>query len=141
VGPGPLTESGWNAWLTLSISPAVPAAPQAWRQAGASSTSNPISGAHFGCGAGAPPEVPPGGITFGSPGFGAGFSIAGSTSFGWMTPFDRFSFSLKLWPGAVAVGAAGAGAGLGASANADPATRVIPAVNRQSREPMIVMLG
>jgi hypothetical protein len=33
VGPGPLTESGWNAWLTLSISPAVPAAPQAWRQA------------------------------------------------------------------------------------------------------------
>jgi hypothetical protein len=40
------------------------------------------SGAYFGCGAAAPPEAPGGGTTFGSRAFGAGFSMAGSTSFG-----------------------------------------------------------
>ena len=40
----------------------------------------------YGCGAGAPPEVPGGGTTFGSRALGAGFSMAGSTSFGWMMP-------------------------------------------------------
>ncbi len=57
------------------------------------------SGAHFGCGA--PPDVPGGGTTFGSRAWGAGLSMAGSTSFGWMTPFDWFSFSLRFWAGAV----------------------------------------
>jgi hypothetical protein len=59
------------------------------------------SGAHFGFGAGAPPDVPGGGTTFGSRTWGAGFSMAGSTSFGWMTPSDWFSFSLRFWAGAV----------------------------------------
>jgi hypothetical protein len=53
------------------------------------------SGAHFGCGAGAPPEAPGGGTTFGSRALGAGFSMAGSTSLGWMTPFDWFSSLLR----------------------------------------------
>jgi hypothetical protein len=72
--------------------------------------------------------------------------MAGSTSFGWMTPFDWFSSLLKFWPGAVGVapgaasrgaesrGAVGVGAGFGAWANAGPATRVAPATNRQSRD-------
>ena len=66
----------------------------------------------FACGAGAPPEVPGGGTTFGSPVLGAGFSMVGSTSFGWMTPFDRFSFSLRFSPGAELSGTAGVGSGL-----------------------------
>jgi hypothetical protein len=45
-------------------------------------------GAYFGCGAADPPEVPGGGTTFGSRTMGAPFSMAGSTSFGWMIPFD-----------------------------------------------------
>ena len=40
-----------------------------------------LSGPHFAWGAGAPPEVPGGGTTFGSPVLGAGFSMVGSTSF------------------------------------------------------------
>ena len=82
--------------------------------------------AHFGCGAGAPPEVPGGGTTFESPVLGAGFWMPGSTSFGWMTPFDWFSFLLRLSPGArgLAAGMVSFGAGLGAWANAAPATRV-----------------
>jgi hypothetical protein len=55
--------------------------------------------AYFGSGAAAPPEVAGGGTTFGSPALGAGFSIAGSTSFGRMTPFDWFSLSLRFWAG------------------------------------------
>jgi hypothetical protein len=59
-----------------------------------------------------------------------------------MTPFDWFSFLLRFWAGAPGAfspatessGAAGAGVGLGACANADPATNMIPATNRQSRE-------
>jgi hypothetical protein len=95
---------------------------------------------HFACGAGAPPEVPGGGTTFGSPVLGAGFSMVGSTSFGWMTPFDWFSFSLRLSPGAELSGAAGVGSGLpGACANPEPATMVTPATNRQSREPIFIM--
>jgi hypothetical protein len=98
------------------------------------------SGPHFACGAGAPPEVPGGGTTFGSPVLGAGFSMVGSTSFGWMTPFDRFSFSLRFSPGAELSGAAGVGSGLpGAWANTEPATRVTPATNRQSRGPIFIM--
>jgi hypothetical protein len=99
------------------------------------------SGAYFGCGAAAPPEVPGGGTTFGSRALGVGFSMAGSTSFGWMIPFDRFSSLLKLWVGALelAPGVASFGAGLVAWANAAPAKRT-PATNRQNREPMILML-
>jgi hypothetical protein len=98
------------------------------------------SSPHFACGAGAPPEVPGGGTTFGSPVLGAGFSMVGSTSFGWMTPFDRFSFSLRFSPGAELSGAAGVGSGLpGAWANTEPATMVTPAINRQSREPIFIM--
>ena len=83
---------------------------------------------HFGCGAGAPPEVPGGGITFESPVLGTGFSMAGSTSFGWMTPFDWSSFLLRSWPGAVGV------SGLTAWANAQPAESKAPATNKQSRK-------
>src|SRR5580700_3149884 len=98
------------------------------------------SSPHFACGAGAPPEVPGGGTTFGSPVLGAGLSMVGSTSFGWMTPFDRFSFSLRFSPGAEPSGAAGVGSGLpGAWANTEPATMVTPATNRQSREPIFIM--
>ena len=97
----------------------------------------PISGAHFGWGAGAPPEVPGGGTTFGSPALGAGFSIPGSTSFGWMTPFDRLSFLLKLWAGAR--GVTSPGPELGAWANAGAARNATPATNRQSRETIAVM--
>jgi hypothetical protein len=100
---------------------------QAWQP-----LSEPIArnNAHFGCGAGAPPEVPGGGTTFGSRALGAPFSIPGSTSFGWMTPFDWFSFSLRLRAGAVeSRGGVGVGRGLGAWANAEPATRVAPATN------------
>ena len=97
-------------------------------------------GPHFACGAGAPPEVPGGGTTFGSPVLGTGFSMVGSTSFGWMTPFDRFSFSLRFSPGAELSGAAGVGSGLpGAWANTEPATMVTPVTNRQSREPIFIM--
>jgi hypothetical protein len=83
---------------------------------------------------------------------GAPFSMAGSTSFGWMIPFDWFSFLLRSWAGAVGSapgvvsrgtesrGAVGFGAGLSAWANAAPATRVAPATNKQSRDPMIRML-
>ena len=95
-------------------------------------------GAHFGCGAGAPPAVPGGGITFGSPALGAGFSMPGSTSFGWMTPFDRLNFLLKLWAGAP--GAALPGTERGAWANAGPATSATPMTNRQSREMIAVMV-
>ena len=98
------------------------------------------SGPHFACGAGAPPEVPGGGTTFGSPVLRAGFSIFGSTSFGWMTPFDRFSFSLRFSPGAELSGASGVGSGLpGTWANTEPATMVTPATNRQSREPIFIV--
>jgi hypothetical protein len=99
-------------------------------------------GAHFGCGAGASPEVPGGGTTLGSRAFGVGFSMAGSTSFGWMTPFDWFSSLLRFWAGALdlAPGVASFGAGPVAWANAAPPTRVTPATNRQNREPMIRML-
>ncbi len=45
--------------------------------------------------------APGGGTTFGSPVLGGGFSIPGSTSFGWMTPFDRFNSLLRFWAGAV----------------------------------------
>jgi hypothetical protein len=99
------------------------------------------SGAYFGCGAAAPPELPGGGTTFGSPVLGAGFWIPGSISFGWMTPFDWFSSLLKLWVGAVglAPGVISFGAGLVAWASAAPATRMTPAKIRQSRGPMIRM--
>ena len=95
------------------------------------------SGPHFARGAGAPPEVPGGGTMFGSPVLGAGFSMVGPTSFGWMTPFDRFSFSHRFSPGAESSDAAGVGSDLpGAWANTEPATMVTPATNRQSREPI-----
>ena len=86
-------------------------------------------------------KSPGGGTTFRiSPVLGAGFSMVGSTSFGWMTPFDRFSFSLRFSPGAELSGAAGVGSGLpGAWANTEPATMVTPATNRQSREPIFIM--
>jgi hypothetical protein len=73
-----------------------------------------MGGAYFGCGAGALSEVPGGGTTFESPVLGAGFSIAGSTSFGWMIPFDWLSSLLKLWAGALALapGVVSFGAGL-----------------------------
>jgi hypothetical protein len=67
---------------------------------------------------------------------GTDFSMAGSTSFGWMTPFDWFSFLLRFWARAVGLAPGVVGAGLGAWANAEPATSVI---NTQSREPMAVM--
>ena len=105
------------------------------------SAGNRKSGAHFGWGAGAPPEVPGGGTTFGSRALGAGFSMPGSTSFGWMTPFDWFSSLLRFWVGAVgsAPGVVLFGAGLGVWANAAPATRAAPATIMQSRESMIRM--
>ena len=75
---------------------------------------------------------------FGSRTLSAGFSMAGSTSFGWMTPFDRFSFSLKFGAGTVELEGV-VGVGLLASANADPTRRlIIPATNTQIRKPMIV---
>jgi hypothetical protein len=97
-----------------------------------------MGGAYFGCGAGALSEAPGGGTTFESPVLGAGFSIPGSTSFGWMIPFDWLSSLLKLWAGALALapGVVSFGAGLVAWANAAPATRVTPATNRHNREPM-----
>jgi hypothetical protein len=108
---------------------------------------SPTSGAHFGCGASDPPEVPGGGTTFGSRTTGAPFSMAGSTSLGWMTPFDWFSFLLRSWagaagvaPGVVSRGAESRGAaGFGAWANTGPATSPAPKTNRQSRVPMIRM--
>ena len=96
------------------------------------------AGAHFGWGAGAPPEAPGGGTTFGSPAFGAGFSMPGSTSFGRMTPLDRLSFLLRLWAGLP--GAASPGAGLADWANAEPARSVTPTTNRQSRETIAIMI-
>jgi hypothetical protein len=106
-------------------------------------------GAYFGCGAADPPEVPGGGTTFGSRTTGAPFSMAGSTSFGWMIPFDSFSFLLRSWagavgsaPGAVSRGTESRGAvGFGAWANAGPARSAAPATNRQSRDSMIRMLS
>jgi hypothetical protein len=65
-------------------------------------------GAYFGCGAPDPPEVPGGGTTFGSRTMGGPFSMAGSTSFGWMIPFDWFSFLLRSWAGAVGSAPGGA---------------------------------
>ena len=66
--------------------------------------------------------------------------MVGSTSFGWMTPFDRFSFWLRFSPGAELSGASGVGSGLpGTWANTEPATMVTPATNRQSREPIFIM--
>jgi hypothetical protein len=99
------------------------------------------SGAYFGWGAAAPPEVPGGGTTFGSRASGVGFSMAGSTSFGWMTPFDWFSSLLRFGAGAVGLApdVASFGAGLAAWANAAPAARVTPATIMQSRESMIRM--
>ena len=99
------------------------------------------SAAYFGCGAGAPPEVPGGGTTFGSPVVGVGFWMAGSTSFGWMIPFDWLSSLLRFGAGALelAPGVVSLGAGLVDWAKAAPATRVTPATNRQNREPMIRM--
>ena len=86
-------------------------------------------------------EAPGGGTTFGSPVLGGGFWMPGSTSFGWMTPFDWFSFLLRFSPGAsgLAAGMVSFGAGLGAWANAAPATRVAAATIMQSRESMIRM--
>jgi hypothetical protein len=106
-------------------------------------------GAYFGCGAADPPEVPGGGTTFGSRTMGAPFSMAGSTSFGWMIPFDWFSFLLRSStgavgsaPGVVSRGAESTGVvGFGAWANAGLATRVMPATNRQSRDSIIRMLS
>jgi hypothetical protein len=72
---------------------------------------------HFGCGAREPPEVPGGGTTFGSCTIGAPFSMAGSTSFGWITPFDWFSFLLRFSAGAVGLAscvALGGAVGFGA---------------------------
>jgi hypothetical protein len=97
------------------------------------------SGPYFGCGAEAPPEVPGGGTTFGSPVLGAGFWMPGSTSFGWMTPFDWLSSLLRFSAGALAPGVISSGAGLVAWANAALATRVTPATIMQSRELMIRM--
>jgi hypothetical protein len=93
----------------------------------------------LGCGGGALPEVPGGGTTFESPVLGAGLSMAGSTSFGWMTPFDWFSFLLRSWPGAVGLASPGVVSGLAAWANAEPAESMAPATNRQSRKLMAVM--
>jgi hypothetical protein len=108
---------------------------------------SPTSGAHFGCGAAEPPEVPGGGTTFGSCTLGAPFSMAGSTSFGWITPFDWFSFLLRSTAGAVgsAPGLESRGAdseggvGFGAWANAGPATNAAPATSKQIRVLMIRM--
>jgi hypothetical protein len=97
------------------------------------------TGAHFGRGAGAPPEVPGGGTTFGSPVWGAGFWMPGSTSFGWMIPFDWLSSLVRFSAGALAPGVISFGAGLAAWANATPATRVTLATIMQSRELMIRM--
>jgi hypothetical protein len=105
------------------------------------------SGAHFGCGAADPSEVPGGGATFRSCTLGAPSSMAGSTSFGWITPFDWFSFLLRSSagavgsaPGVVSRGAeSGGAAGFGAWANAGPATSAAPATNRQGRNPMVRM--
>jgi hypothetical protein len=97
------------------------------------------SAAHFGWGAGAPPEVPGGGTTFGSPVLGAGFWMAGSTSFGRMTPFDWFSSLLRFWAGGLASGTVFFCAALVAWAKAEPAMRTAPAAIRQSRMSMIRM--
>ena len=83
---------------------------------------------HFGCGARVPPEVSGGGTTFESPVLGAGFSMAGSTSSGWMTPFDWSSFLLRFWLGAVGV------SGVVAWANAELTASANAATNRQSRK-------
>jgi hypothetical protein len=106
-----------------------------------------LQSAHFGCGAVAPPpEVAGGGTTFGSRTTGAAFSMAGSTSFGWITPFDWFSFLLRssagavgVEPGVVSRGAESGAVGFGAWANPGPAENATPANNRQSRVPMIRM--
>jgi hypothetical protein len=100
------------------------------------------SSAYFGWGAAAPPEVPGGGTTFGSPVAGAGFWMAGSTSFGWITPFDWLSSLLKLCAGALEFdpGAASFGAGLVVWAKAAPATNVTPATIMQIRE-VVVRIG
>ena len=100
---------------------------------------NVLALGYFGCGAGAPPDVPGGGTTLGSPVWGAGFWMPGSTSFGWMIPFDWLSSLLRFWAGGLASGIVFFGAGLGAWAMAEPATRAAPATAMQSRESMIRM--
>ena len=64
--------------------------------------------------------------------------MAGSTSLGWITPFDWSSFLLRFWPGAV-VASPGVVSGLAAWANAEPATSAAPATHRQSRKLMAIM--
>jgi hypothetical protein len=115
--------------------------PQDTATAGNGTRDGPIarSGAYFGWGAGAPPEVPGGDTTFGSPVLGAGFWMAGSTSFGWMIPFDWLSSVLRFWAGGLATGTVFFGAGLVAWANAALATKVTPATIMQSRELIIRM--
>ena len=145
LSPSALTSPGWEVGPNRPIKrPRSPAKQKAARGRCGPPAAGPArrssSGPHFACGAGAPPEVPGGGTTLGSPVLGAGFSMVGSTSFGWMTPFDRFSFSLRFSPGAELSGAAGVGSGLpGAWANTEPATMVTPATNRQGREPIFIM--
>ena len=146
LSPSALTSPGWEVGPNRPIKRPRSPAKAKGRERAAVARLRPArarrssSGPHFACGAGAPPEVPGGGTTFGSPVLGAGFSMVGSTSFGWMTPFDRFSFSLRSSPGAELSGAAGVGSGLpGAWANTEPATMVTPATNRQSREPIFIM--
>ena len=53
---------------------------------------------------------------------GAPFSMAGSTSFGWMTPFDWFSILLRSWAGAV--GSAPGVASRGAEFKGAPLSRL-----------------
>jgi hypothetical protein len=69
-----------------------------------------------------------------------------------MTPFDWFRFSLRFGvglvglalgvvsPGTESSGTSGGDVGLGAWANAEPATSVPPATNRQSRELIAIMV-
>ena len=56
-------------------------------------------GAHLGWGAADPPEVAGGGTTFGSCTLGAPFSMAGSTSFGWMIPFELIELLAQILSG------------------------------------------
>jgi hypothetical protein len=145
LSPSALTSPGWEVGPNRPIKRPRSPAKAKGRQRAAVARLRPArrggrQGPHFACGAGAPPEVPGGGTAFGSPVWGAGFSMVGSTSFGWMTPFDRFSFSLRFSPGAELSGAAGVASGLpGTWANTEPATMVTPATNRQSREPIFIM--
>ena len=68
----------------------------------------------MGCTPCGPPGLPGGGITAAVPVGGGFFSIDGSTSFGWITPFDAPNLSLRV-PGCLAnvlFGEAGLGAAL-----------------------------